>query len=125
MLHLQMLTHEEEKFLLYWEKNRLKKKDAGIISLGTGVGLFIGIGILLNYISGWYSRADMVANSQSTPFVLIIAILIITIFCGFFYNKYRWDMNEQRFLELKSKKESENSYALKQHTDDNNSQVSN
>lgn len=120
-----MLTNEEQKFLLYWEKNRQKKKGTGIISLGSGIGLFIGIGILLNYISGWYSRADMVANSQSTPLVLIIAILIITIFCGFFYNRYRWDMNEQRFLELQSKKKSENNAVITQQPDDNSSQLNN
>lgn len=120
-----MLTKEEEEFLVYWEKNRVKKKNNGIISAGTGVGFFIGIGIVLNYISGWYTRADMVANSQSTPLVLIIAILIITIFCGFFYNKYRWDMNEQRFLELKSKKASQNSLEETQHQSDNNSQLNN
>lgn len=120
-----MLTHEEEKFLLYWEKNRLRKKNAGIASLGTAIGLFIGVGILLNYISGWYTRADMVANSQSTPLVLIIAILVITIFCGFFYNKHRWDLNEQRFLELKNKKDGESSAESKQHQAGNNSQVNN
>ena len=104
-----MLSEEEEKFLVYWEKNRAQKKSLkSQLSFGFPIGLMIGIGILLNYVSGWYTRANMVANSQSTPIVLIIAIILIAIFCSVFYKRYQWDMNEQRYLELMYKKKVEN-----------------
>ena len=105
-----MLTEQEEKFLIYWEKNKDKERSVfKQISLGLPIGLFIGIGILLNFISGWYTRATMVANSQSTPLVLIFAVIIIAFFCSIFYKRHQWEMNDQRYQELKIKKELQNS----------------
>lgn len=101
-----MLTKEEEKFLIYWQNNREREKSfKRKISLGLPLGLLIGTGILLNFISGWYSRATMVANGQSTPLVLIVAVVLIAFFCSFFYKQHQWEMNDQRFTELTIKKE--------------------
>ena len=105
-----MLTEKEEKFLIYWEKN--KERDKNILrqlSLGLPLGLLIGIGILLNFMSGWYTRATMVANSQSTPLVLVIAVIIIAVFCSIFYKRHQWEMNDQKYQELKIKKEKKDS----------------
>jgi hypothetical protein len=121
-----MLTEEEEKFLIYWEKNREKKTTLfSQLSLGLPLGLLIGAGILLNYVSGWYTRATMVANGQSTPLVLILAIILITIFCSVFYRRFKWETNEQRYLELSYKKKMEKSSQRMQQDDEMNSQVSN
>ena len=100
-----MLSEEEEKFLIYWEEKR-KDKKAYFKQSSTGLilGLLIGVGVILNFISGWYTRATMVANSQSTPMVLILAIVIICIFCNGFYKRHKFEMNEQRFLELSYKR---------------------
>lgn len=105
MLPLQMLTEEEEKFLIYWEEKR-KDKKAYFRQTSTGllIGLLLGIGVILNFISGWYTKATMAANSHSTPIVLILAIVIICIFCNHFYKHHKFEMNEQRFLELSHKK---------------------
>jgi len=105
-----MLTQEEEKFLSYWQENRLKEKSLfKQLSAGFAFGLLLGLAIILNLVSGWYTRADMAAYGESTPYVLLLAILIITVFCGVFYRRHRWEMNEQHFLELKKKKEATNS----------------
>ena len=105
----KMLSEEEEKFLLYWQQNRDKKKSIkSQLSMGLPIGLLIGVGILLNFVSGWYTRANMVANSQSTPLVIIIAVIFIAIFCSVFYKRHSWEMNEQRYMELLYKKKSEN-----------------
>ncbi len=121
-LPLPMLTSEEEKFLLYWEANRTKEQSLFRQLLpGLSFGLIIGLAILLNFISGWYTRANMVANSQSTPIVLVIGLFIIAIFCSIFYKRHKWEMNEQHFLELKFKKENQDSLADKQQNSDNNS----
>lgn len=105
-----MITEQEEKFLVYWEKNKDKERSFfKQISLGLPIGLLIGIGILLNFMSGWYTRATMVANSQSTPIVLIFAIVIISFFSSIFYTRHRWEMNDQKYQELKIKKESQKS----------------
>jgi hypothetical protein len=119
-----MLTEEEEKFLIYWENNREKKTSFfSQSSVGLRVGLLIGIGIVLNYLSGWYTRATMVANSQSTPIVLILAVILITIFCTVFFNRHKREMNEQRYLELSYKKELEESSKSMQQDDELKGQV--
>jgi preprotein translocase subunit SecY len=121
-----MLNEEEEKFLMYWEKNRNKKTSvSSFLSIGLPLGLLISAGILLNYVSGWYTRASMVANSQSTPLVLILAVVLITIFCSVFFRRFKREMNEQRYMELLYKKKVENTSPQMQQEDDKNSQVSN
>ena len=103
-----MLTKEEESFFIYWEENRLReKKIHRQLFPGLPIGLSIGVAIFLLLDSGWYERANMVANTQTNPLVLIIAILAIIIFTGIFYKKHRWEMNEQYYTELKFKKEKE------------------
>jgi len=120
-----MLTEQEEKFLIYWDKNREREKSFfRQISLGLPMGLLIGIGILLNFVSGWYTRANMVANSQSTPLVLIFAIVIIAFFCSIFYKRHQWEMNDQRYQELTIKKERQKSSQEVQQKPSNDSQVS-
>jgi hypothetical protein len=121
-----MLTEEEENFLTVWEKNRNKKTTLlSQLSFGLPLGLLISVGILLNYVSGWYTRATMVANGESTPLVLIFAVFLITIFCSIFYKRYSREMNEQRYLELLYKKKQENTSRQMQQDSEINSQVNN
>lgn len=120
-----MLSEQEEKFLIYWEKNKEREKSFfRQISLGLPIGLVIGIGILLNFMSGWYTRATMVANAQSTPLVLVVAIIIIAFFCSIFYKRHQWEMNDQKFQELKIKKGLQESSPQMQHNPSKDSQVS-
>jgi hypothetical protein len=105
---LSMLSDKEKAFLEYWEENRIKEKS--VIKQffpGLPLGICLGIAILLLLDSGWYERANMVAQAQSNPIVLFIGIAAIIAFTGFFYKKFRWEMNEQAYKELKSKKEAE------------------
>jgi len=121
-----MLSQEEEKFLIDWEKNRDKKNGLlSQFSIGLPIGLLIGAGVLLNYFSGWYTRATMVANGQSTPLVLIFAVILIVIFCSVFYRRHKWEMNEQRYLELIYKKKHQNTSDPMQQDDEISSQVNN
>ena len=100
------MTQKEEAFLKYWEENRFKEKSIlKQLFPGLPIGFAIGAAILLLLDSGWYIRADMVALSQSSPVVIFIAIACIVAFTGFFYKKFRWEMNEQAYKELKLKSE--------------------
>ena len=99
-------SEKEKAFIDYWENNRLKEKS--ILKQffpGLPIGLALGAAILLALDSGWYERANMIAQSQSSPVVLFIAIAGIVAFTGFFYKKFRWEMNEQAYKELKLKKD--------------------
>jgi hypothetical protein len=100
------MTEKEEAFLKYWEENRFKEKSLlKQFFPGLPIGLALGAAILLLLDSGWYVRADMVAFSQSSPVIIFIAIAAIVAFTGFFYKKFRWEMNEQTYKELKIKSE--------------------
>jgi hypothetical protein len=105
-----MLTSGEEKFLVYWEKNRdREKKLVRQLFIGLPVGLLISAGIIVSLDLNWYPRADMVANASLNPYVLFLAIIGITVFTAIFYKKFQWDMREQRYRELRVKKEKNNS----------------
>ena len=103
-----MLTTDEKKFLDYWEKNRIKETNVFTqLRHGLPIGLGLAILILLNYTTGWYERATMVANSQSTPLVLVLGLVIIVVFWSVFSRRHKWDMNEQRYKELLIKQQKE------------------
>jgi integral membrane sensor domain MASE1 len=99
-----MLSAEEKAFIDFWEKNRQRQKKVTYqLLVGLPLGVLFTVPILLNFFSGWYKRATMVGNSQFNPLVLIVAALLIIIFLAVFSRKHRWDMNEQRYLELKAR----------------------
>ncbi len=103
-----MLSDKEKAFIKYWEENRIK--ESSILRQffpGLPIGLCLGVAILLVFDSGWYERANMVAQSQSSPVVLIAGIIAIVVFTSFFYKKFRWEMNEQAYKELKFKTKKE------------------
>ena len=101
-----MLSDKEKAFLEYWEENRIKEKSVvRQFFPGLPIGFCLGIAILLLFDSGWYERANAVAQSEGSPVVIFIGILAIVAFTGFFYKRYRWEMNEQTYQELKVKGE--------------------
>jgi uncharacterized membrane protein len=104
-----MLTEEEKSFIIYWEKHRVQdKKILKQWLVGLPIGILFGLPIVINFFSGWYKRAVMDRNTQISnrdfnPLVLIIAVLLIISFMAIFAKQYRWEMNEQKYKELKAK----------------------
>ncbi|MBX2931295.1 MAG: hypothetical protein KF781_05035 [Chitinophagaceae bacterium] len=100
-----MLTEKEEKFIVYWEKNRIaQKKNTKQFIIGLTMGLLIGFTTLVLIFSGWYIRATMVANSKLSPIVFLIAVIVLSVFIAFLNRKYKWEQYEQQYLELLAKK---------------------
>ena len=103
-----MLSPEEEKFLIYWEENRVSRSSIGnkLIS-GLPMAMMFCLPILLFIISvylffpDWYMRIS--GTSPATFLVVIIAVIIATVFYAFARMHFKWEMNEQLFLELKYK----------------------
>lgn len=96
-----MLNEEEKAFIQYWEQNRdRQKKVFRQFLVGIPIGLLFAIPIVINFASGWYKRADMEANSDFNPMVLLIALLIIVAFVAIFSRRHKWDQYEQRYREL-------------------------
>jgi membrane protein YdbS with pleckstrin-like domain len=103
-----MLSEREREFIQYWEANRLREKKVNKqLLVGLPVGLLFAIPVLLILFSGklWYKKADAVANTQSSPIVLMVAVICIAVFIAIFYKRHQWDMKEQQYLELKAKEE--------------------
>ena len=108
-----MLSKNDEAFLQYWEKNRDREKNLmRHIFIGLPLGLLISAGIILSLDLNWYERANMVASSQTSPYVLLLAVTGITIFTTIFYKRFKWDMNEQHYKELLHKKQHGNADAI-------------
>jgi len=103
-----MLTHDEKQFLRYWEANRLREKKLNKqLLIGLPIGLLFAVPVLIALFSGrfWYQRAEMQANSNSSPVILIVAIICIAVFVGVFYKRHQWEMREQHYLEVKAKEQ--------------------
>ena len=100
-----MLTTQEQRFIEHWRQNRdREKKLFRQLLIGLPAGLFIAIGIVATVVTRqWYQQADMVANSELNPGVLIVAIIAIIVFIAIFYKKFQWDQKEQLYKELLSK----------------------
>ncbi|MBC8035515.1 MAG: hypothetical protein H7Y03_15300 [Chitinophagaceae bacterium] len=103
-----MLSDDEKRFILYWEKNREKEKRVfRQLMIGLPIGVLFGIAIAINFSLGWYKRAQYVANSKFNPVILVIAVFCIAAFVAIFSKRHKWEMNEQRYLEFKAKRDKE------------------
>lgn len=101
-----MLDPEEKEFCAYWEQHRLeKKKWVRQFSVGLPFGVAIVAGIFINLLSGWYGRAQMVFFSEHSSLIaiLLLASMGIVVFIVIMSARHRWEMNEQRYQELKQR----------------------
>ena len=102
-----MMTEEEKSFIKYWEERR-KGKKGSIWKLAVGLPLAVAfvIAIFINFFSGWYKRADMMLHENSSLIlVLLVAAILIVAFIVVFSLHHTWDMNEQRYKEILSRKD--------------------
>ena len=96
-----MRLDDNETFLTYWSENREKEKTSfRPFMIGLSAGFAIGVSVIVVMESGWYQRANMEANSKMNYLVLLLAIVLISLFMAFIYRKFRWEMQEQRYMEL-------------------------
>lgn len=105
-----MLTERDNEFLKYWEHNRLRKKKVlKQLAVGLPLAVVLVIAIFLNFFSGWYQRADMARSEEAASLILVLiaAALLIVVFVVIFSARHRWDMNEQHYRELMSRKNRE------------------
>ena len=102
-----MLSKEDKEFITWWEANsKREKKLVTQLSVGLPLGLAFGFPILLSVMfRGWYKNMPYVSGSQLT--VILIAVLLIIVFYAIFRMRLKWELNEQRYNELKEKQESE------------------
>jgi uncharacterized membrane protein YwzB len=104
-----MLTKEDNDFIQYWEKQRLKKnRFLRNLSIGLPMGVMIVVALVLNFLSGWHKKADMmIRQNASVIIVVLIAAIAIVVFITLFSARHKWEQNELHYQELLAKKEKE------------------
>jgi membrane protein YdbS with pleckstrin-like domain len=101
-----MLDQKEKLFVEYWELNREKERNLLYqVLTGLPIGLLFALPIIFILFTGryWFKRADMVANAELNPVLLVSAVLIIATFVAVLYKRHQWEMKEQQYKELKVK----------------------
>lgn len=97
-----MLNTEEQEFVAYWEQNRSKTRHwTSHLKHGFFYGLIFALPILINYLSGWFTNIRIML--PGTLLFISIAVTAVVFFFAIFYQRYRWERNEQLYEELKAK----------------------
>lgn len=102
-----MLTPDEEKFVQYWQEQRQHKKQF-LKKFSVGLPLFAVLCVVffVNFLSGWYGKADNELRRHSSLIIVILVALIgIGVFMAIFSARHRWEQNESDYQSLLRKKE--------------------
>ena len=100
------LSESEEKYIAYWEKNRLREKRVtNQLLIGLPLGILFASPILLNLFTGWHKLAGVTKHLQVNPVVLIIAVVLIITFVAIFSRRHKWEMKEQQYREFLAKRD--------------------
>ncbi len=100
------LSESEEKYIAYWEKNRLReKKVTNQLLIGLPLGILFAAPILLNLFTGWHKLAGVTKHLQVNPVVLLIAVVLIVTFVAIFSRRHKWEMKEQQYREFLAKRD--------------------
>jgi len=104
-----MLTPEEERFLQYWtEQRRHKKQFLKKFSIALPVVSLLAVAFFINFLSGWYSKADQeLRRNSSLVFVILVAVVATVVFVVIFSARHKWEQNEADYESLVKKKEQE------------------
>ncbi len=103
-----MLSAEENAFIEYWEENRLRRKKVWKqLAVGLPMAVAIVVSILVNIITRWHKEAERAMRREETSLIIVLvaACLLIVVFIVIFSARHRWDMNEQHYHELLSKRD--------------------
>lgn len=106
LFFIKMLTPQDEDFIRYWEEQRQhKKKFLNKLSIGLPLGVLLAVAVLVNFLSGWYKRADAELHTHSSVIIVVlIALTGIVIFITRFSAQWKWEQNELHYQELLAKK---------------------
>lgn len=100
-----MLNEDEKAFVNWWEQARVRrKKSLRQLAIGLPLGVLLATATGINYLSGWYTRANMELRvNPSEILVVLIGLLLVVVFLIIFSARHKWEMNEQHYQELISK----------------------
>jgi hypothetical protein len=103
-----MLTDKEREFIRYWELQRDKQNTfVSKLFRGFPMAVMFGLPIILFILAvylwfpDWYTKIS--ATTSGSFITIVIAVLICIVFFSYFRMHFKWEMNEQLYLELKQK----------------------
>ncbi|MEP6711621.1 MAG: hypothetical protein ABJA37_04350 [Ferruginibacter sp.] len=103
-----MLSDKELSFIEYWEQNRepqrgfISKLTRGLpMAIIFGLPIILSVAVVYFFFPDWYTK---ISNTTSGTLVtLVIAVVLVILFFSYFRMHFKWEMNEQAYLELKYK----------------------
>ena len=93
----------------HWE--RVREKESHFLSKltrGLPMAALFGLPIILSLVAvyflspEWYTKVSQAASGVLGT--LVIAVFIIILFFSYFRMHFKWEMNEQLYMELKNRK---------------------
>jgi amino acid permease len=114
-----MLTAKELEFIKYWEAHRTEQNSfVSKLLRGFPMALMFGLPIILFILAvyiwfpAWYTK---ISDTTSGSFItIVIAVSIAIIFFAYFRMHFKWEMNEQLYMELKHKQKKQDAAILKE-----------
>ena len=104
----RMLTAREQEFIHYWETHRDEQNSfLSKLFRGFPMALMFGLPIILFILAvyiwfpDWYTKIS--ATTSGSFVTIVIAVFICILFFSYFRMHFKWEMNEQLYLELKQK----------------------
>ena len=104
-----MLSKKEEDFIMYWESVRLTQNSfMSKLIRGIPMSIIFTFPVLLSvalvyFLSPeWYTKISQNLNGSFAP--ILIGLFLCVMFFSFFRMHFKWEMNEQMYQELISKK---------------------
>jgi len=104
-----MLSKKEEEFIKHWESVRLSHSSfSSKLVRGIPMSIIFTFPLLLSVVlvyflsPEWYTKISQKLNGSFTP--ILIGLFLITLFFSFFRMHFKWEMNEQLYHELISKR---------------------
>lgn len=106
-----MLMPDEERFVQYWQEQRQHKKAfLRKFSIALPVISLVAIVFFVNFLSGWYRKADKELHRHSSLVIVILVAVIATIvFVVIFTARHKWEQNEAEYENLLKKRDRANS----------------
>ncbi|MBK7433926.1 MAG: hypothetical protein IPI66_08490 [Chitinophagaceae bacterium] len=103
-----MLNEKEKQFISQWEKDREGLDTVGgKIMRGLPMALLFSLPVILLiaviylFFPEWYTKISGI--TEGTVITILIALLGSALFFAYFRMHYKWEVNEQYYLELKSR----------------------
>ena len=104
-----MLSEREMAFVKHWELVRVRESSflnkflKGLpVAFLSGIPVLVLIALVYFFSHDWFTKISQRAAGSSGP--ILVALFIFILAFSFVRMHFKWEMNEQLYLELKSRR---------------------